>query len=168
MQSYTLDEPSEALINSTLNENTPDRASAARDDTHQTTDANSPDRKSRKDSQKRSKSRIPTPQAAKTLLSKCQLDTPSPGTAPKIIHNTTETPSSKAATLRLRQLSKLINSSDVAKDRALTNTPPRVMTPTPPDRPRSEIGTDWSRSRSRNRFRERQTEGKCKYDHQAS
>ena len=160
MQSYTLDEPSEALLNSTLNDTTPLTPNTI--SYKPKSESKLSERKSRADNPQRAKSRIPTPKSSKPLLSKCQLDTPSPVSQSQIRQTSTSNQSTPAtgggtSAARHRQLVKLLNNTDkAAGSRALTPTPPgRAMTPTPPDRPKSEAGTGWSRSRSRSRAKGR-------------
>lgn len=165
MQSYTLEEPSEALINSTLNETSTNHSQATPKSIQDNCaiGTKSSERKSRADNPRKVKSKIPTPKSGTSLLSKCQLDTPSPAAQTSNKQSSVDsssTPVASGSGLRHRHLIKLMNNSDITAGlRAITPTPPgRAKTPTPPDRPRSETG--WSRSRSRSRVKGEQDKSK--------
>ena len=169
MQSYTLEHPSEALLNSTLNENknplvdntstTNNSRSAAvdtspavnRSPNNLTTEPylsrKTPDPlpKINQTHSVKYKTKIPTLTTAHTLLSKCQLDTPP---SPEEYGNVRVGSRTPLASIRHRQLHKVVNPEMSMEYRSLTPAPPsRVLTPTPPNRPQSEIGTRSSRSR---------------------
>ncbi|XP_067936740.1 serine/arginine repetitive matrix protein 1-like [Watersipora subatra] len=168
MQSYTLEEPSEALLNSTLN----DRRDCCVDESGLIGTSPSTDQpaisecstketpygvdKSERDgsvSQKLPmnsnnqendlKAKISMVNSGHQLLSKCQLETPpSPRECGRVVNSRTP-----VGTARHRQLIKLVSLKSTDR-RSLTPTPPgRELTPTPPRRPHSEMGTQSSSSR---------------------
>jgi len=171
MQSYTVEEPSEALINFTLSSTSDDLAetSLPAHNSSKKSDAvhkhDSTTNSTEKSSIKLFKSRIPTPKSTNTLLSKCHFDTPSPAVekgeseAKRELQINNRPFSTPVNAARHRQFVRLVNQK-VLSNRSLTPTPPsRAMTPTPPSRPRSELGTQYTRSRSHSRGRDRSTRG---------
>lgn len=136
MQSYTLEEPSQALLNSTLNEcnRTPDIKNP---DKMETTPKATPSSAKSTHTKQSAKSKIPTLQA-------CGATCPPTNTSTPVIHSRPSTGQKKKHVLVQRILEESLGM------RPLTPSPPeRAMTPTPPDRPKSEMGTRCSRSKAR-------------------